>query len=149
MFAVRAAEAFRRAFLQFYEEVLSDVRYVVYRDKFSPSDSYMLPNTLRPLVTDNETTTTLNTKKTRPKRVVRALHHCRFRFALAIVRPKRSACVTSSVKSKSSPKPRIARRPFQSFAFNGAIVSSVDDPTSLHSSCWNNVPPYSTLVYER
>lgn len=98
----------------------------------------MLPNTLRPLVTDNETTTTLNTKKTRPKRVVKALHHCRFRFALAIVRPKRSACVTSSVKSKSSPKPRTAKRRFQSFALNEAIVPSVDDPTSLHSSCWNN-----------
>lgn len=99
----------------------------------------MLPNILRPLVTDNETTTTLNTKKTRPKKVVRALHHCRFRFALAIVRPKRSACVTSSVKSKSSPKLPTVKR-FQLFALNEAIVPLVvDDPMSLHTSCWNNM----------
>lgn len=68
--------------------------------------NYMLPNTLRPFVTDKETMTTLKTKKTSPKKAVRALHHCRFRFAFAITRPKRSARETSSVKSKSSANPR-------------------------------------------
>lgn len=51
----------------------------------------MLPNILRPLVTDMETTTTLNIKKTSPKMVVRARHHCRLRLARAIKRPNLSA----------------------------------------------------------
>jgi len=101
-------------------------------------DLYILPNTLRPLVTDNETTTTLNTKKTSPRRVVRIRHHFRFRFALAIVRPKCSARVTSSVKSGASLKTLMAEGRFQSVPFKDAVVPSLDEPISLPSNCWNN-----------
>jgi len=108
--------------------------------KFVFVDPYMLPNTLRPLVTDNETMTTLNTKKTSPKRVVRIRHHFRFRFAFAIVRPKCSARVTSSVKSGASLKTLIVEGRFQSVPdFKDAVVPSLDEPISLLSNCWNNI----------